>query len=564
MSPTKQRLNNKQLTFADGLGGTPVNKLFMLIGLQSKPASSNTQHQHRAGKHTLLHMTDGHAFHYMPSADEPSERLGYAAQHWKASVPDLARRLELDPLPVLVVDLLSSEQRLHRSTFQVSDYLTIFKALRCLSSGGVGVAISEAPAHALRQVAINQTLHASLDMMVALQGVDRSLGALVRPDSAIVGDVFLAWQQNHASNGYHETMAQQLQHDLRSFDHQRNHTSEVLQRLRLRPPPTPRPPLHWGVAQVPPAASSSAGSVDLTTDSSPPRQRTPPPTAGVASSSSAAVDLTTDSPPPSQRTVASSSSAAVDLTVDSPPPRQPTPLPTAGPSDAGPSAASPSDAGPSDAGPSDDGPSDFISAADLLRAPPPVFVASKELDYSEEQAFVEITDEMGFGTDATRLILDQADGDQAMLFRLLEQQAPADALEEVRERLAKARVDVGKQSLDVASVQGHPLTEWQLQLGVGLPRGHPALQLDRDASRLEKATATTYPALVEPVAHLRRAAKKWLCAASYLKSLSEDADESLLHSAKEEERATRRKAEALSTQMDAIVAQAEAEALREA
>ena len=71
----------EKLTYVDGLAGTPVNKLFMLIGLQSKPASSNTQHQHHAGKHTLLYMADGHAFRYMPSGDNPSERLGYAAQH---------------------------------------------------------------------------------------------------------------------------------------------------------------------------------------------------------------------------------------------------------------------------------------------------------------------------------------------------------------------------------------------------------------------------------------------------------------------------------------------------
>ena len=231
-------------------------------------------------------------------------------------------------------------------------------------------------------------------------------------------------------------------------------------------------------------------------------------------------------------------------------------------------AADPSDAGPSDAGPSDAKipyGNNFVSAADLL-GDRLVFLASKESDYDEEQTFEDLSN-MGFNIGATRVILDRADGDQGFLFSsLLEQQPPTDALQQdalqqVRERLAKARMDAGEWQLDMASVQGHPLTEGQLQMGVGLRREHPAHRLDRNAKRLE-GTTTTYPELVEPVAILRRAAKKWLRAASYLKSLSEGADESLLRSAMEKESSSKRKAEALSGQMDAIIARLEA--LREA
>ena len=180
----------------------------------------------------------------------------------------------------------------------------------------------------------------------------------------------------------------------------------------------------------------------------------------------------------------------------------------------------------------------------------PFFHVSMELGYSEESAFVDLV-EMGFDRDATRVILDSADGDQVVLFRsLLEQLAPAPALHHVRQLLAKAEADVGQLSLDMArDWQRHPLTEGQLLMGVGLPAAHPAHRLNRKTHRLE-AAATAFPAWVDPVAHLRRAVKKWLRAASYLESLGEDADESLLRSAVDEESSSRCTAEALNAQFE--------------
>ena len=64
-------------------------------GAQAMPMARRRQKSCAALSHR------GHSFRYMPSGDNPGERLGYAAQHWAAEawaeVPGIAMRLGLSP-----------------------------------------------------------------------------------------------------------------------------------------------------------------------------------------------------------------------------------------------------------------------------------------------------------------------------------------------------------------------------------------------------------------------------------------------------------------------------------